>query len=97
MNMSQSVARSGSTNLKLYKKSITKAKTAPKRSAGSTIILIMSYASSRASGSKRLTVTKAAVIGIITINSPANKLVKKFDKDGVINSKSKIIVYLLKI
>ena len=42
MKISQSVARSGFTNLKPYKKSITKAKTAPRSSAGSIMILIIS-------------------------------------------------------
>ena len=92
MNISQSVAKSGFTNRKPYKKSITKAKIAPKRSAGSTIILIIFYASSRARGSKRLTVTNAAVIGTITKNAPANKLPKKLDKDDVINLNSKVSI-----
>ena len=39
--ISQSVARSGFTNLKPYKNSITKAKTAPRSSAGSIMILII--------------------------------------------------------
>jgi hypothetical protein len=85
MKISQSVARSGFINLKPYRKSITKAKIAPKRRAGSIMILIIfDYASSRARGSILETVTTAAPIGTITKNNPANRLVIKFDKDGVI-------------
>ena len=41
IKMSQSVAKSGSINRKPYSSIITIAKIAPKRSAGSTIILII--------------------------------------------------------
>jgi hypothetical protein len=60
------------------------AKIAPRKRAGSTIIFSIFYTSSRARGSIRLTVIKAAVIGKITRTVPANKLVIKFAKDGVI-------------
>jgi hypothetical protein len=70
-----------------------KAKITPRRSAGSKIILIIDYSSSREILSTRLTMIRAAVIGRITPIVPQKILARRFAKDGVIMNRKRKNLY----